>query len=251
MSMRSSTGTAGQAKATQRALRGFSLLELVFSVALLLIVTGAIFDQIIAMQRKSAAESMKVDSSQEAREFVDQMVRDIHMAGYPSASMYAANPDDTKPWVAAGLVKISPTQITLEGDVNNEGVVYSVTTAYVASDPGDANCPCIRRSALPKVAADPLSQPVSPYYTETAHVLPPGAGGTAEDLFAFYDQSGNKLPVSGGVDLSTPGPGGTQPLITLVRTVKINLTLLTTKIGAGPGEATAQTSLTATARLNQ
>lgn len=246
MCMRSATGDAIQAKITPRCVRGFTVLELVFSVALMVIVTGAIFDQIIAMQRKSAAESMKVDSSQQAREFVDQMVHDIHMAGYPKASMYAANPDSTKPWVAAGLVKISPMQITLEGDVNNEGVVYSVTTTYVPSDPGDPNCPCVRRSASRKLAAQPWLQPVSANYTETEHVLPPGVGGTGEDLFVFYDQNENQVDVSAGLDLSTAADQ-----IAKIRTVKINISLLTTKVGAGPGEATAQTSLTATARLNQ
>jgi type II secretory pathway pseudopilin PulG len=246
MKIRPAQTAAGQVRVSRLTCVGFSLLEVLLSIALLTVVTGAIFNQIILMQRKAAAEGMKVDSSQQAREFIDQMVRDIHMAGYPKASMYAANPNNTSPLVAVGLVRISPTQITLEGDVNNEGVVYSVTTTYVASDPADPNCPCIRRSALPKVAADPLSQPVSPYYTETEHVLPPGAGGTGEDLFAFYDQNGVKLPVDGGKDFFHD-----TAFMSNIRTVKINLSLLTTEVAAGPGEATSRTSLTATARLDQ
>ena len=98
---------------------GFSLLEMMISLAVLLIVTGAVFEQIIQMERKSAAEEAKIDTAEQAREFVDQMVRDLHMAGYPNAAMYSAPLDNTSPLVAAGLVSVSPTQIILEGDVDN------------------------------------------------------------------------------------------------------------------------------------
>jgi prepilin-type N-terminal cleavage/methylation domain-containing protein len=227
--------------------RGFSLLELMVSLGLLLLITGVVFDQIIAMHRKAAAEGMKADSSQQAREFVDQMVRDLHLAGYPKAAMYAANPDNTSPQVAAGLVLISPTQIILEGDVNSEGQVYSVNVRYVANDPNDPKCPCIRRSAMPKVAGDPLAQPLSPYYSETEHVIPPGVGvgASGEDLFTFYDQNGNQIPIGAGADFRN-----NPAVISSVSTVKINVSLQPTQAAAGAAEKT-RTSLTGTARLEQ
>jgi hypothetical protein len=191
------------------------------------------------MQRKSAAEGMKVDSTQQTREFIDQMVHDIHLAGYPKASMYSGAVDNTSPQVAAGLVFISPTQIILEGDVNSEGVVYSVNVRYVANDPNDPNCPCIRRSAMPKVAGDPLAQPFSPYYSEVEHVMPPGAGGAGEDLFTFFDQNGTAVPVGAGLTLGN---------IANVSTVKINVTLLPAQTAAGTAE-NMRTSMTGTARL--
>jgi prepilin-type N-terminal cleavage/methylation domain-containing protein len=239
----------GAGQQAEACTHGFTLLELIVSMAVLLVVTGAVFGQILVMQHKSAAEGMKVESGQQAREFVDQMVHDLHLAGYPKASMYAATLDDTNPMVAAGLVSISPTQMILEGDVNSEGLVYSVNVSYLATAPGDPNCPCIRRSALPKAAASPLAQPTSPYYTETEHVIPPGTGPgrSGEDLFAFYDVNGNQIDVTAGVDIST---GAGKATMAAVRTVKINLSLLTSQIAAGPGETT-RTSLTGTARLEQ
>jgi prepilin-type N-terminal cleavage/methylation domain-containing protein len=227
---------------------GFSLLEMMISLAVLLIVTGAVFEQIIQMERKSAAEEIKIDTAEQAREFVDQMMRDLHMAGYPNAAMYSAPLDNTSPLVAAGLVSVSPTQIILEGDVDNNGQVESVNVGYIANSSGDPNCPCIRRSAVPKAAGDPLAQPVqAANYSETGHVIPPGIGPgkSGDNLFTFYDQRGNPVIIGAGTDINS-----NPDLIKSIKTVKINLTLLTSEPGAGAGDA-ARTSLSATARLDQ
>lgn len=228
--------------------RGFSLLEMLISMAVLVVLTGAVFQQIIVMQRKSLAEETKADTEQQAREFVDQMVRDLHMAGYPKSSMYSTSPDNTNQWVAAGLVSASPTQIVLEGDVDSDGFVESVQVGYLPNSPGDPNCPCIRRSAIKKQPLDPLAQPVATNYTETAHVIPPGngPGQSGSDLFTFYDSSGGPVAIgSGGITLNSDPQD-----LRKIATVKINVSLLTRDVGAGPGE-TARTSLSATARVDQ
>jgi hypothetical protein len=149
--------------------------------------------------------------------------------------------------VAAGLVRVSPTEVLLEGDVNNDGNVYSVDIAYVANDPNDPNCPCIRRSAQAKVDADSFSQPSNPNYTETQRVFPPGtgAGQSGEDLFAYYDQNGNAINIGTGVDLHTA-----PDTIASIKTVKINLSLLTNQRDPASG-GFVSTSMSATSRLNQ
>jgi Tfp pilus assembly protein PilV len=241
-------------KATNRATRstgdsgGFSLLELMLAVFLLMVITGAIFQQLIAMQRKSVAESMKVDVTQQAREFVDGMVHDLHMAGYPKASMYSTGLDNTSAQVAAGLVSVSPTSMIYEGDVNSEGVVYSVSVQYVANDPNDPTCPCVRRSAVQKVAGSPLAQGVAPFYWEVSRVVPPGIGPGASglDLFEFFDQNGKKVPINGEVTIAND-PNLYLPQI---RTVRVNLSLSTGTPSPGREEV-AQTSFSATARLDQ
>src|SRR5260221_11877532 len=167
---RQSTGSARTGASA-----GFTRLELLISMLILVTVTGAVFEQINQMQKKSSSEAMKRDLSQEAREFVDQTVRDLHMAGYPSASMYSDALADTSK-VAAGLVSVSPTQILMEGDVNGDGYVSSVNIYYVANDADDLGCPCIRRSAARKIPGNSLAQPSSPNYTETEHTFPPGTG---------------------------------------------------------------------------
>ncbi len=69
--------------------RGYTLLELLIVLVILVTVTGAVFEQINGMQKKAGSEAMKLDMNQQAREFLDQTVRDLHMAGYPGASMYS------------------------------------------------------------------------------------------------------------------------------------------------------------------
>jgi len=233
--------------ATKRSIRGFTLLELLISLLILAVVSGAVFEQINRMQKKSSSEAMKLDQSQQAREFIDQTVRDLHMAGYPGPSMYS-NPLAHPYRVAAGLVSVSPTQILLEGDVNNDGKVYSVNISYVANDPNDPTCPCIRRSAIEKIDADSFSQPTTPNYTETNHVLPPGTGSgqSGEDLFAYYDQNGNQVTdVGSGVDIQSPFG---KSIIAEIKTVKINLSLLTQRDTESNGFT--RTSMSATSRLN-
>lgn len=232
--------------ATNGPKRGYTLLELLIVLVILVTVTGAVFQQINAMQKKAGSEAAKLDMSQQAREFLDQTVRDLHMAGYPGASMYS-NPSLHPSQVAAGLVKVSPTEILLEGDVNNDGNVYSVDITYVANDPNDSTCPCIRRSAQAKVDADSFSQPSNPNYTETQRVFPPGtgAGQSGENLFAYYDQNGNAIDVGSGVDIRTA-----PALIATIKTVKINLSLLTSQRDPASG-GFISTSMSATSRLNQ
>jgi len=232
--------------ATKKSSQGFTLLELLISLLILATVSGAVFEQINRMQKRSSSEAMKLDQNQQAREFMDQTVRDLHMAGYPGPSMYS-DPTAHPYRVAAGLVTVSPTQIVLEGDVNNDGKVYSVNISYVASDPNDPACPCIRRSAIEKIDADSFSQPTTPNYTETSRVLPPGtgAGQSGEDLFAYYDQNGNQIDVSSGTDISTPYG---RAVIGGIKTVKINLSLLTQRDTESNG--LTRTSMSATSRLN-
>ena len=233
--------------------RGYTLLELLISLFILLTVTGAVFEQINQMQKKSSAEAMKLDLSQAAREFVDQTVRDLHMSGYPGASMYSNPLDPTR--VAAGLVSVSPTQILFEGDVNNDGTVYSVNIQYLAGDPvnpGNPNCPCIRRSATQKIGPDSLHPAMAAAYTETPHVFPPGTGSgqSGEDLFAYYDQNGTQINIGSGVDISTPPDASGVKIISTIKTIKINLSLLTPVRDLETNNF-ARTSISATARLNQ
>jgi type II secretory pathway pseudopilin PulG len=226
---------------------GFTLVEVLVSMLVLVTVTAAVFDQINQMQKKSASEAMKLDLNQEAREFVDQTVRDLHMAGYPGANMYSDPLADTSK-VAAGLVSVSPTQILMEGDINGDGYVSSVNIYYVDGDANDPTCPCIRRSAARKIPGSSLAQPSSPDYTQTEHVFTPGTGTgqSGEDLFSFYDQNGNLVDASGGVDISTSAG---QAAISSIKTVKINLNLranVRDPMAGGP----MRTSMSATARLN-
>lgn len=199
---------------------GFSLIETMVGLLILTVIMSAIFSQLDQVQKASASEAAKMDLTQQAREFVDQMVRDLHMAGYPRPDMYSPPLPLDNPLAAAGLVRVSPTEILLEGDVETSGNVYSVDIQYVPTDAADPQCPCIRRSEVVKGSG------VAPKnFTQLEQVMPPGtgAGQSGEDLFSFFDKNGNQVDVTGGADISTPSG---QTTIGKIHTVKINLSLL-------------------------
>lgn len=218
-------------KGISRASRGFTLMEALIGLFILTLITGAIFSQLNQVQKASASEANKLDLTQQAREFADQIVRDLHMTGYPRPDMYSPVLPLSSPLVAAGLVRVSPTEILLEGDVETSGNVDSVDIQYVAADPNDPNCPCVRRSEIAKANADPLAQvhDASSTFTQVEQVMPPGVGPgqSGEDLFTFFDKNGTKVPVAGGVDISTAGG---QNTINTIQTVKINLNLLSPNV---------------------
>jgi prepilin-type N-terminal cleavage/methylation domain-containing protein len=176
--------------------RGFSLLEMITVVAILTLVMGVVFRQVISVQQRYRTEETKLDISQESREFLDQMVRDLHQAGYPTKRIYAAgvlaSPAVNDPRVAAGLVSYSYNDIWFEGDVDGDGVVDVVE--YQLSAPGGA-CPCsIQRRQTTKVAGAPLTQTGSSFATELQNVINSGGSGGGG--------------TNGSYGISGTGPGG-------------------------------------------
>jgi len=164
-------------KVQKNAERGFSLIELMVVCLVLVIVLGGVFRIINHVMQRSQVEQVKVDLTQQAREFVDEFERDVHQAGYPNCRMIATPgaatncpPDYTNPLVAqnasvaAGLVLVSNTEVIFEGDVDGDGVVDTVWYRLVDQNgnfPPTTTCPCtIQRSQMPKVAGTPpLAQP--------------------------------------------------------------------------------------------
>src|SRR5436190_24400247 len=65
--------------------RGFSAIEMLISVALIMLVLGVALAGMRDMQARNFAEGSRVDALQETRDFIDQVVRDVHVAGYPSS----------------------------------------------------------------------------------------------------------------------------------------------------------------------
>jgi prepilin-type N-terminal cleavage/methylation domain-containing protein len=173
--------------------RGFSLLEMMVALAILTVVIGVAVEGLTQMQRRSFAESSKTDTVQESRDFVDQMVRDIHDVGYPPGRVQANNPSCTDPnsdvakHVACGIISFSPTLVLYEGDLDGTGTVYRVWLQLLAGPGG--NCPCkLRRGVLDKLSAlAPGAAPI--YFTEVDGLLNSGDG------------AGGNL----GISLSGPG----------------------------------------------
>lgn len=174
--------------------RGFSMLELMIVLLVMSIMMGAIFQQVANVQKRSAAEQVKLDMFQQEREFMDQLERDLHEAGYPNQRNYAptAVTGQSDPRNAVGLVKVADNQLWFEGDVDGNGTVESVQYWY---DTAGNNCPCLKRSQKDKDALAPLAQGATAVFqTEVQNVQ----NGTATDpIFAAFRADGTQvtLPV--------------------------------------------------------
>src|SRR5882762_8783042 len=71
---------------------GFSLLEMLVSVAVFVLISGAMFQLLNSTQKKGQTESQVRDTFQEARLGLDQIVRDINDAGYPPVNHFSVLP---------------------------------------------------------------------------------------------------------------------------------------------------------------
>jgi type II secretory pathway pseudopilin PulG len=78
--------------------QGFSLVELLIGTILFTIITGIAFSLLMSAQLRYQGESSVTQAFQQANVALDQIVRDIHSAGYPPMSSFSAavatnNPD--------------------------------------------------------------------------------------------------------------------------------------------------------------
>src|ERR1700687_3720530 len=106
-------------KRRRKAQRGFSLLELMVAVSILTTVIAVVTTGIMDIEKKSASDVNKVGLAQESRQFMDQILRDLRQAGYPSLAMFdpttlIANPSAPPAYVctnnnsvACGLISFS------------------------------------------------------------------------------------------------------------------------------------------------
>ncbi len=221
---------------------GFSMVELLIVLVIILSISGAVFQTINLTTQRSSAEQTKVDMFQEAREFMDQMSRDLRQAGYPSPrnmdpgvftvlTLMPPLPISYDHHAAAGVIKVDTGDLWFEGDVDGTGTV-SVVRYHL--DSTGTNCPCRKRSQLPKIDADPLSGQT----TEVYQVEVQGVQNT--NIFSAYNNgTALGLPVTTTVGSSlasvdtveavltlqatTVDPQTRQkPLTTLVTTVRLN-----------------------------
>ena len=156
---------------------GFSLIEMVIALGILMVVLAVVVQGIGQMQRRNSAETSKVDTAQETRDFVDQMVRDIHDVGYPPGRVVNGNPTCVNNAnISCGLIFFSPTQIQYEGDLDGSGTVYQVWMQL--SPPASGSCPCVlQRGVITKAAA--LGGAVPTYFTEVNGIINSGNGAGA------------------------------------------------------------------------
>jgi len=235
---------------------GFTLIETMVTLGVLVLVLGIVFSYIGRLQRVYKSEETKVDATQETRTLLDSMERELHQAGFPGHNMWGPNvlnlPVINDVRNAVGIVEISPSDLWFEGDTDNDGRVesirYTLMDAAGAPVTAASTCPCnLRRSQVLKANAAPTAQATN-YVVALDNVINSGgvgAGGAALALsgsttfstgtsvandvlyaaykapaiFTAYDQNGT---VVAATDITT-----NPTAIATIRTITINLNLLT------------------------
>jgi len=255
--------------------RGFSLIELMVAMGILTLVLGVVFNEIDKVQKRYRTEEAKLDIFQEARNFMDRFIRDLHTAGYPSVRMYQTGvitvvPPENDSRVATGLVSVSATDLRFEADVDGDGQVDSVRYTLT---PNGGQCPCVlRRSQTIKLNTSPMLQPGGTLFSMVDNVVnsggsggggpngsliiagnsPLGVGGTdtnqnlyreyaGSQMFQAFDRNGN--PVALPVNFA-----GNPTALRSIRTIRVTLNVL----ASAPDPQTLQrpaVSLAASARL--
>lgn len=75
--------------------RGFSLVELMTALTILVLICGVAFELLLVTMKKYHSDSRLLNTFQEARFGLDQMVRDINDSGYPPRNQSQSN---VTPW---------------------------------------------------------------------------------------------------------------------------------------------------------
>jgi prepilin-type N-terminal cleavage/methylation domain-containing protein len=209
---------------------GFTLLELMVTLTILIIVFAVVMNGITLVQQRNTVEINKVDLTQETRQFMDQITTDIHQAGFPTIRMFdpVLAYTTTSNQVAAGLTYVSANEIDFQGDVDGSGTVSDVVIRVV---PAGGPCPCtIQRGTVAKTVG---GAPV--YYTEldnlqNASVFTAyGSDGSlislpvAQDLTGVTLKNINAIGITLWVQSATPDPKtGAYPTVTMVSQAKLD-----------------------------
>lgn len=163
---------------------GFTLVEMMISLAILSIVFAVVVEGINTMQARNFVETNKLDLTQQTREFMDQIVNDIDQAGYPNLNMFdpgsftapqSAADCTLDPNVACGFISVSGTDLQFEGDVDGSGVSEEWIQLRQTNGVGAAACtapPCvIQRGTVSKLAWANGAGTTPVYFTEVSGVM--------------------------------------------------------------------------------
>jgi Tfp pilus assembly protein PilW len=224
---------------------GFSLLEIMVVLLILMVVMGIVFNAVGQVQKRYRTEEERVDTMQNAREFVDQISRDLRNAGYPNAKMFTTTPAATDRAYATGLVAASGTAIIFEGDLDNTGSPVKSVQYQLQAD-ANGNCPCtLRRSSVDK---DGTNQPenMSTNWSAEVENLVNSTGnasaysitgstpsGSSNDtvyasyktlpVFEFFDAAGNAVAVPDTLSGSNKATGVSAAASVALITVNVNI----------------------------
>lgn len=225
---------------TQDGDRGFSLIELMVVIVMISLVMAAVLSQVRQVQQRSTAEQGRVDDFQQARDFMAQVVRDGRQMGYPNSHNYDLNATPstvpgciggTAAWVtnlvgglpmyyndcrmAAGLIKLTPTELDFGGDMDGSGNV-EIVSYKINGDGACANC--MERAQVNKANGSPLTQAttIGNYVEEVQNVQ--NAGSATAPIFSAFNASGGQIVLGTGIDMIA-----NPATVAQVRAIRVNL----------------------------
>jgi len=184
-------------------------------MAVITVIMGVVFKSIALTQQTSTSQQIKLDLTQQARQFMDQLTRDLRSTGYPNTRnmeqgatdpLYAgACPDTTTnsetspcdPSNGVGLIYLNFNQLWFAGDVDGTETtdaggnligtakVKIVKYDYYAVGP---NCPCLRRSEyLRTTYQDPVADANGTVAVDQMEIQGVQNGTAADPIFTAYN----------------------------------------------------------------
>lgn len=193
---------------------GFSMIEMLVVMAVITIIMAAVFRSINITQQTSTSQQIKLDLTQQAREFVDQLTIDLRNSGYPNQRNLTNVTDASSGYLlispewkynAPGLIYVNSGSLWFAGDVDGTSVlnggnptgqadVRIVRYDYFATG---TNCPCLRRSEFLRAGGDPYTD-VGSSGTPVAQLEIQGVQNT--NIFTVYDDTGTALTLPLAID---------------------------------------------------
>ncbi len=212
---------------------GFSLIEALIVVLIFTTVMATVADYMSQAQQRANTEQVKVDQLQESRDFVDQMVRDLQVCGYPNKAMMNTaggafspalqNPLMNDARLATGIVRIGQNEIWLEGDVVGDGNVYSVV--YKLNGTGSCSN-CLQRSQVQKVNGNPVTAQSQSWASEVNNVQ-------NTQIFQAFTTIGSAKSLATTVNINNDP---TSPYLADISLVQINLTIQSSTLDIKTGQ---------------
>jgi prepilin-type N-terminal cleavage/methylation domain-containing protein len=209
---------------------GFSLIEMMIVMAVITIIMGAVFKSINLTQQAASSEQAKLDLTQQAREFVDQLTRDLRSSGYPNMRNVTASqtdpnnngncPDTTTnllkspcdPGNGVGLIEIDKDKLYFAGDVDgtqicSNGSCYAqvkiIRYDLVPAGANEPNCPCLRRTEyLRQNYEDPVQDAQNSVATEQMEIQGVENGTAADPIFTAFDPTTGAVVAPPEVDFT-------------------------------------------------
>jgi prepilin-type N-terminal cleavage/methylation domain-containing protein len=240
--------------------QGFTLIELMLSAAIFTLLSGAIFALLVPSQMRFQTESQLVSAFEEARLGLDQIVRDVNVAGYPAignfsqtpaAGSYAITPVAWNPGyptppacligTAGGGTCVTPGDFDLivEGDVDGSGVKW-IRYQLVGTT--------LMRGVAPKAGPDPIAATASVMFPFVLNVMNNAGNAQIAQIkaipaYAGMFPGGNPVPVfQYTCDAATAGAApmpctnaGTNNSPQSIRDVSITLIVMTPRPDAQTG----------------